>query len=35
MFASPLSLILFAAVVLIVVSQTPLWRMARRALRRG
>ena len=35
MFASPLSLVLFATVVLIVISQTPLWGMARRALRRG
>ena len=27
MFASPLSLVLFATVILIVLSQTPLWRM--------
>ncbi len=35
MFASPLSLVLFAVVVLIVLSQTPVFGWVRRALRRS
>lgn len=34
MIASPLSLVLFSAVVLIVLSKTPLWSLLRRALTR-
>lgn len=34
MIASPLSLILFSAVVLIVISKTPLWSLLRRAVTR-
>ncbi len=35
LFASPLSLVLFTTVVLIVLSQTPVFGWVRRTLRRG